>query len=107
MPEIKLKSPDELSADLHELRRGILSLGKTLRRFGKSGLEGVGEEFEDLSEDVLHQGRSTLHAMERRVGQLEKTVERNLREHPAAWAGAMLGLIGFGLVVGRILRDRR
>jgi len=95
---------DDMSADLRELRETIQDLGKLLKKFGKKRLGEVGEEMEERSEELLSYGRHALQVLEHRVGQLEKSVERSVREHPGAWAGGLLGVIGFGLILGMLSR---
>lgn len=95
---------DEVSADLRELRSAVQDLGKLLQKFGKKRLGEFGEELEEQSEDLVRQGRHALQVLEHRVGQLEKNVQRSVREHPGAWAGGLLGFIGFGLVLGMLAR---
>lgn len=95
---------DDVSADLRELRGAVQDLGKLLKKLGKKRLGVIGEELEEQSEDLVRQGRHALQSLEHRVGQLEKSVERSVREHPGAWAGGLLGVIGFGLILGMLAR---
>lgn len=97
---------DDLRADLQELRGAVQDLGKMLKKFGKKRLGKVGEELEEQSEDLMRQGRQALQVLEHRVSQLEKSVEHSVREHPGAWAGGLLGVIGFGLILGMLARRR-
>lgn len=99
-------SPDPSDAmdEVQELRRAALDLGKALKAFGKSRLADVGEEVSDEVAAVAREGRRVVHEVEERFGQLEKRAEKSLREHPGAWVTGMLGVIGFGLVLGLILR---
>ena len=92
--------------DLVELRKAAIDLGKALRAFGKSRLAELGEDISDEAHVVAHEGRRLLSDVEQRVLQLEKRAEKSVREHPAAWATGLLGVIGFGLVLGLILRHR-
>ena len=101
-------TPDlpEDAEDLHQLRQAAIDLGKALRAFGKSRLAELGEDVSEEAHVLAHQGRSLLNDVERRVVRLEKRAEKSVREHPAAWATGLLGVIGFGLVLGLILRHR-
>ena len=101
-------TPDlpEDAEDLRELRKAVLDLGKALRVFGKSRLAALGEDVSEEAEVVTREGRRLLHDVEQRVVRLEKHAEKSVREHPAAWATGLLGVIGFGLVLGLILRHR-
>jgi len=92
--------------DLRELRQAVLDLGKALRTFGKSRLAELGEDVSEEAQVVAHEGRRLLNDVEQRVVRLEKRAEKSVREHPAAWATGLLGVIGFGLVLGLILRHR-
>lgn len=111
MPEDASKSSDagdarsaEMAADVQELRRAVVDLGKMLKAFGKKRVDALGEDLDFGSEELVKEGNRMLQDMERRLGEVEKTVERNVREHPGAWAGGLLGIIGFGLILGMILR---
>lgn len=111
MPEDIMKTSDrtdaishDLSADLQELRGAVQDLGKLLKEFGKRRIGEVSEELEEKSQDLVRQGRHALQVLEHRVGQLEKNVEHSVREHPGAWAGGLLGVIGFGVILGMLAR---
>ena len=111
MPEDIMKTSDrsdtisdDLSADLQELRGAVQGLGKLLKKFGKKRLGEAGEDLEEQSQELVRHGRHALQVLEHRVGQLEKSVERSVREHPGAWAGGLLGVIGFGLILGMLTR---
>ena len=97
-------SSEDLSADLHEFRAAVQDLGKLLKKVGKKRMGEVGEEFEQQSEELIRQGRQAIQVLEHRVEQLEKSVERSVRDHPGAWAGGILGVIGFGLILGLLAR---
>lgn len=99
-------SPDlsDGSDEVRQLRRAALDLGKALKAFGKARLEDVGEEISDDAVAAAREGRRVVREIEERFGQLEKRAEKSLREHPGAWAAGLLGVIGFGLVLGLILR---
>lgn len=96
----------DVGGDIRELRQAVLDLGRALKTFGKSRLAALGEDVSEEAEVVTHEDRRLLHDVERRVVQLERTAEKSVREHPAAWATGLLGVIGFGLVLGLILRHR-
>lgn len=90
--------------DLHALRDAARELSKTLRAFGQARLAEIGEEIAEDTGMLAGQGRRALHDIEARLAHLEKRVERAVREHPGAWATGVLGVIGFGLVLGLVLR---
>ena len=96
--------PDEQGDDLRELRRAARDLGKALKVFGKSRLEDVGEDVSDEARALAQEGRRMLREVEGRIASLEKRAEKSVRDHPGAWATGLLGVIGFGLVLGLILR---
>lgn len=111
MPDDMLKSRDKsdpfmesLGDDLRELRSAVQDLGALLSKLGRKRLEEVGDEIEEQTEAMTRQGRQAIHLLEHRVGALEKRVERSLRDHPGAWAGGILGVIGSGLVLGMLAR---
>lgn len=90
--------------DLRELRQMVFELGNTLRGFGKSCIGDVGGDISEEAQLVVQEGRRVLHEVEKRIAHLEKRAEKSVREHPAAWATGVLGVIGLGLVLGLILR---
>lgn len=94
----------ETSDDIRELRQAVLDLGKALRAFGKSRLGDIGEDVSEEARDLADESRRVLKDAEKRLAKLEKRAERSMREHPGAWATGLLGVIGFGLVLGLILR---
>ena len=111
MPEDIVKSreghearSEEMTADVQELRRAVLDLGRMLKKFGKKRVDELGEDLELRSDELVHEGSRALRDLEHRLGQMEKNVERSVRDHPGAWAGGLLGVIGFGLILGMILR---
>ena len=111
MPEDMMKTSEkqdtisgDVGDDIRELRGAVQDLGKLLKKIGRKSLSEVGDEFEEQSENLMRHGRQTLDILERRVVQLEKNVEGSLREHPGAWAGGLLGVIGFGLILGMLTR---
>ena len=91
-----------MEAELHELRKAALELGRNLRSFGKTHIGEVGE----MSDEITREGRVVARDLEDRLGRVERSVERSVRDHPAAWIGGLLGVIGFGIAVGIILRQR-
>lgn len=96
----------EDAEDFHELRQAVLDLGKALRALGTSRLAELGEDVSEEARVVVQEGRRLLNEVERRVVRLEKRAEKSVQEHPAAWVTGLLGVIGFGLVLGLILRHR-
>ena len=115
MPEDASKSSDagdaraaEMAADVQELRRAVVDLGKMLKAFGKKRVDALGEDLDFGSEELVKEGNRMLQDMERRLGEVEKTVERNVREHPGAGraggGGAASGTDGLVLSCGRKCR---
>lgn len=94
----------EGSEELRELRQSVRDLGKALRVFGQSRLAGIGEEVSDEAQMAAQEGRRVLQQVEQRMARLEKRAEKSVREHPGAWATGLLGVIGFGIVLGLMLR---
>ncbi len=95
-----------MEAELHELRKAALELGRNLRSFGKTHVGLVGSEVGEVSDEIIREGRAVARDLEDRLGRVERTVERSVRDHPGAWIGGLLGVIGFGIAVGMILRQR-
>ncbi|WP_157937626.1 hypothetical protein [Oceaniglobus roseus] len=94
----------DVSEDLRAMRQAVLDLGKALRTFGRTRLAELGEEVNEDAHRVADEGRRAMQDAERRIALLEKQAERSVRDHPAAWATGLLGVIGFGLVLGLALR---
>lgn len=90
--------------DLRALRHAVVELGKALRAFGRSRMAEIGEEISEEAQAAAHEGTRMFHAVEQRLVQLERQAEKSVREHPAAWASGLLGAIGFGILLGLILR---
>ncbi len=111
MPEDVVKSrmgqdslSDDVVADTQALRRAVLDLGKMLKTFGKKRIDGFSEDLDMRSDELVQEGSRALRDFEHRLVNVEKTVERSVRDHPMAWAGGLLGIIGFGLVIGMMAR---
>lgn len=98
-------SAQPAAEELQELRRAMLELGKALKTVGTARLSQIGDDVADEARVLADEGRRMLHDIERRIGQIEKRAEKSLLEHPGAWATGLLGVIGFGLVLGLILRS--
>lgn len=90
--------------ELRELRQAVLDLGKALKAFGNSRMADIGEDISDEARELADESRRVLKDAETRLAQMEKRAERSMRENPGAWATGLLGVIGFGLVLGLILR---
>mgnify|MGYP000140701456 FL=1 len=91
-------------AELEELREAALLLGRKLKDFGRARLGAAGADVQETSEELLREGRQVIRQLEHRVGTVEKRVETSIRDHPGGWLAGVLGVIGFGLVLGMILR---
>jgi|GEM_PF-4816304 len=92
--------------ELAELRQATTELVRKLRAYGLDRLESLREEVEDDAEMLTKEGRRRAQQLRERLGEVEAKVERHVREHPLTWIGGVLGAIGFGLILGMILRRR-
>lgn len=92
--------------ELAELRLASAELLRKLRAYGLDRLGAVRDEVEEDTDSLLREGRRMAQDLRRRMGEVEAKVERHVREHPAPWIGGLLGAIGFGLILGLILRRR-
>lgn len=92
--------------ELAELRLASAELLRKLRAYGLDRLGAVRDEVEEDTDSLLREGRRMAQDLRRRMGEVEAKVERHIREHPAPWIGGLLGAIGFGLILGLILRRR-
>ena len=111
MPEDAMKPLDDapasrrdVAATLEDLRDVALNLGHLLKDLGKDRLTATRDGMGDTSDEVLRKSRQVLDLVENRLGKIEKAAEHSIKEHPRAWAGGLLGVVGFGLVLGLILR---
>ena len=91
-------------SDLADLRVAVADLARKLQSYGLDRLEALRDEVEEDTESLVHQGRRRAQDMRDRMGEVEAKVERHVREHPLTWIGGVLGAIGFGLILGMILR---
>ncbi|MEN9410156.1 MAG: hypothetical protein RL216_2130 [Pseudomonadota bacterium] len=112
MPEDTVKPDDTraqpLSGDpeIAELRRAALLFARKLGSYGLARVEDIGEELEAGSDTLVQEGRRLAHDLRERVAKLESRVEHSVRDHPAQAIAALLGVVGFGLILGLILRRR-
>ncbi|WP_353476432.1 hypothetical protein PVT71_26300 (plasmid) [Salipiger sp. H15] len=111
MPDdVRTRDPDTRQGDeaveLRELREAAHLLGARLRDFGEARVGDAGMKLGMTSDQMLTEGRRVLREIEIRLSRLEKRVERSVRDHPAGYLGGLLGVIGFGLVLGLLLHRR-
>ena len=93
------ESPDEL-------RHALKDLGKALRALGAERMADLGEDVSEEARHMEEEGRRVLRQVESSLGRLEKKAEKNAREHPGMWLTGLLGVVGFGLVLGLVLGRR-
>ena len=109
MPENSAR-PDKAAEDgvdeLADLRQAAAELLHKFKAYGLDRLEAARDEGGEESRDALREGRRVAEEMRKALGDLEKRLERHVREHPVSWIGGLLGAIGFGLILGMILRRR-
>ncbi|MGR3365076.1 MAG: hypothetical protein ACU0CY_12965 [Maritimibacter harenae] len=86
----------DAEAELEELREAALLLGRNLKDFGKARLRAAGADLGETSETMLARGR-----------EMEKAVEHSMRAHPANWVAGTLGVVGVGVLIGMLLRNRQ
>ena len=94
------------TAEIAELRAAAAEFARTLKAYGADRLEALGEDVDEGAEALVREGRRIAHDMRQRLTTLETRVERNMRDHPGTWIGALLGAIGFGIVLSLILRRK-
>ncbi|MBE9638785.1 hypothetical protein [Salipiger mangrovisoli] len=94
------------AVELRELREAAHLLGARLREFGAARMGEAEMRVGMTADDLLVEGRRMLREIETRMSDTEKRVERSLRAHPGSWIGGLLGVIGFGLVLGLLLHRR-
>ncbi len=105
-PDTAAHAPNSGAAELAELRQAALAFAQRLGRYGKKRAEDWGIDLEEGPEELIHEGERLARDLKGRLGRLEAKVEQNIREHPATWAGGLLGAVGFGIMLGMILRRR-
>jgi ElaB/YqjD/DUF883 family membrane-anchored ribosome-binding protein len=96
----------DYGSELADLRVSVADLARKLQSYGLDRLEALRDEVEKDTESLTHEGRRRAQDMRERLGEVEVKVERHVREHPLTWIGGVLGAIGFGLILGMILRRR-
>ena len=99
------KGPD-LATELAELRERVRAFARRLTDVDMTREEGPSTGMEDGPEALLREGQRLAHELRVRLGDVEARVERSIRAHPAGWVGGLLGAVGFGLLLGMILRRR-
>lgn len=92
----------EVERELAELRREVQALVGRAGRLGRNTLTRLETE----AGESLDDGREAAEHLLRRIQALERRTEDSVREHPATWAGGLLGLLGFGLLLGLLIRGR-
>lgn len=103
---VRTGSMPDHATDLAELRAAVSDLAQKLRAYGLDRLDALREEVEEDAETLRLEGRRRAHQMRERLGEVEAKVERHVREHPMTWISGVLAAIGFGLLLGMILRQR-
>lgn len=93
-------------SEMQELRAAALILGRRLKDFGKSRVHAATVDLEEASGDLLTGGRELAQDVQRRLVRAERKVEDSLRAHPANWLAGIVGLLGAGLAISLILRNR-
>lgn len=96
----------EAGSELAELRAAAAELARKLKAYGLGRLEALGDDEDDGPEALVREGRRMAQDLRSRLTAVEARVEQNIREHPGTWIGGLLGAIGFGLVLGMILRRK-
>ena len=97
----------DLEAELEAIRADIAALARTVSDYGRLRRNELGAEAQALSAEALAEVRELLDHALKRLGETEKDIERRVRGNPAPWIGGLLGLLGFGLLLGLILGNRR
>lgn len=100
------RAPRPGDPELVELRRAALQLARKLGSYGAARMDDLSEELETGSADLMRNGRRLVHDLRERVAKVEARVEHTVREHPGQALAGLLGIIGFGLILGLILRSR-
>lgn len=109
MPEDAARNEHRQSdhaTDVAELRAAATEFARTLKAYGLDRLGALGDEVDEGSEALVREGRRIAHDLRQRLATLEARVERNIRDHPGTWIGGLLGAIGFGIVLGLVLRRK-
>lgn len=105
-PAASPADPLSLDAEMAELRRAALMFARKLGAHGLAQADAMAEQPEVGSERLLHEGRRMARDLWCRVTKLEERVEQGVRAHPGPTLAALLGVAGFGLLLGLILRHR-
>lgn len=103
-----MESADQVAAELRKLRLAVAELAGGVKSSGRRQLGRAGEGIEETSQDLLRNSRRLAEDLERRLGKLEKTVSKTVREHPkAAVGGGILGVALVGLLLAMVFRRDR
>lgn len=100
------KDAGQMVDELADLQQATAELVRKLRAYGLDRWEAARHEAEEGSRGALGEGARIAEEMRKGVGEIERKVEHHVREHPLSWIGGVLGMIGFGLILGMILHRR-
>lgn len=100
-----METTDQLAAELRKLRSAVTDLAQDVKSAGYRHVDRVGDGIEETSRDVLRNSRRLTEDLERRLGELEKSVSRTVRDHPkTVIGGGVLGVILVGLLLSVLFR---
>jgi ElaB/YqjD/DUF883 family membrane-anchored ribosome-binding protein len=102
----KQASGEDQADELAELRQATTELLRKFKAYGLDRLGVVRDEVEEDSQVLAREGRRMARDLRKTLGEVEAKVERHVRDHPVTWIGGLLGAIGFGLILGVLLRRR-
>lgn len=94
-PGAQESGPDTTTAELAAIRKDLAAL-----------LRSVGIYSQHRSTEAADEIRHLLESLQHGAQNMEKKVEKNMREHPREWFGTAIGLLGIGLALGLIFGRR-
>ncbi|PFG63157.1 hypothetical protein AXZ77_1755 [Thioclava sp. ES.031] len=106
LKERERKAAEAIQTDLEELRYDVKALAQALQRYGRLRATDLGAEASRRGHDFVDETRDAVLEMRRSLSEAEHELSRNVRSHPVPWAGAILGMVGAGLLVA-LLMERR
>ena len=98
-------SPD-MDAQLAEIRKDLAALVQALGAYGRTRSAVLADSLRETSHEALADLKPLLRDVQNRLAQAEKDIERDVREHPGRWLGGVLGVVGFGILMGLLFGRR-
>lgn len=95
-----------MDTHLAEIRKDLAALVHALGALGRNRSEALADTLRETSDEALSDLKPLMHNVQNRLAQAEKDIERDMRDHPGRWLGGLLGVVGFGILIGLLFGRR-